>query len=117
MGNTTAPCFPSKTKLGNTGTLEAMLHTLTGLADMAHCEENDENWLAVTRPVPPAPSVLTNREPQQSPSGNQVTPLLVRTTQPSAILAYVHLALSVQWSAAPEMWPGQRLFTCGSKNI
>lgn len=117
MRNTTTPCFPSKTKLGNRGMLEAMLCTLTGLADMAHCEENVENQQAVARPVPPAPSLLTNWEPQWSPSGNQVSPLLVRTTQPSAALACVRLARSVQRSAAQEMWPGQRLFTCGSKNM
>ena len=43
--------------------LEAMLCTLTGLADMAHYEENVENQLAEARPVPPAPSLLTNWEP------------------------------------------------------
>lgn len=84
---------------------------------MAHSEENVENRLAVTRPVPPAPSVLTNWGPQRSPSGNQVTPRLVRTTQPSAALARVRLARPPQTSAAREMWPGQGLFTCGSENI
>ncbi|CAI9171682.1 unnamed protein product [Rangifer tarandus platyrhynchus] len=84
---------------------------------MAHSEENVENRLAVTRPVPPAPSVLTNWGPQRSPSGDQVTPRLVRTTQPRAALARIRLERPPQTSAAREMWPGQELFTCGSENI
>lgn len=51
----------------------------------------------------PATPLLTNQEPQQSPSGDLVTPPLVRTTQLNAALSCFLLARPVKVSAAQEM--------------
>lgn len=55
-----------------------------------------------------AAPLLTNQEPQQSPSSDLVTPPLVRTTQLNAALACFLLARPVKVSAAQEMWPSYR---------